>query len=91
MDDFMVILGVVELAASLASFAIVCIIFWRFGFFGVPEEQVHDEWVRNMPRLERPRRVQIWGAIALVLIIAAMVLFALAMSTLLHYGLWDLF
>jgi hypothetical protein len=52
MDDFMVILGVVELAASLASFAIVCIIFWRFGFFGVPEEQLHDDWVRNMPRLE---------------------------------------
>jgi hypothetical protein len=87
----MVILGVVALAASLASFAIACIIFWRFGIFGVPEERLHDEWIRNMPRLERPRRVQIWGAIAIALIIAAMVLLFLAMPRLIKYGLWGLF
>jgi hypothetical protein len=84
----MAISGAVLLAVSLVFLAIACFIFWRFGIAAVPEE----EWARGYRwPLQPPRRVQIWLGIALVLIIAAMVLFALAMSRLIQYGLWDLF
>jgi hypothetical protein len=84
----MVIPGEALLAMSLALFAIVCIIFWRFGITAVPE----DEWARGFRwPLQPPRRVQVWVVIALVLLIASTVLFCLAMPRLRQYGLWGFF
>jgi hypothetical protein len=48
-------------------------------------------WMRGMPQLQRPRRVQIWGLIAFVLLLAAMGLFFLAMPRLRQYDLWGFF
>jgi hypothetical protein len=81
----MAISGEVGLAVSLALFAIVGIIFWRFGITAVPE----DEWETGYRwPLQPPRYVQIWFLIALVLIVAGMFLFFQAVPRLRQYGLW---
>jgi hypothetical protein len=81
----MVISGEVELAMSLALVAIAGIIFWRFGICGIPD----DEWARGFRwPLQSPRHVQISFLIALVMIVAGMFLFFLAVPRLRQYGLW---